>query len=184
MSGLDEHTSKRLLQIARSAISAEVAGATSAPSEADPDLPGRGVFITLRKFGDLRGCIGTFTPQGNLSDTVRAMAASAAHDPRFVQMPIREAELGDITIEVSVLSPLQPIANPLELEAGVHGIYVRRGVQSGCFLPDVATERAWDAETFLSICCEQKAGLEPDAWRTPGTEVFVFTVEKFSDFSN
>jgi len=179
---LEGNLNQRLVTIARSAISADLFGLADDGGGADfLDRPAGGVFVTLRKFGRLRGCIGTFTPCGSLVETVRSMAASAARDPRFVDLPISAAEMKDIAIEISILSPLQPIADPLSLTLGVHGIYIRRGHRSGCFLPDVATERSWDAQTFLSICCEQKAGLEPDAWRKPDTEVFVFTVEKYSD---
>lgn len=182
MSSLDESVRRQLLGIARSAISGTLMGSHE-PASADPapELPASGVFVTLRKSGSLRGCIGTFLPRGGLVDTLRNIAVSAAQDPRFVQMPISASELKDITIEISILSPLLPIADPLALEVGIHGIYVRRGHQSGCFLPDVATERGWTAQAFLANCCEQKAGMEPNAWRSPGTEVFVFTVQKFGD---
>lgn len=182
MSPVDESVRQQLLVIARSAISGLLTGSAE-PDEAGlpPDLPSSGVFVTLRKSGRLRGCIGTFLPRGNLVDTLRDIAVSAARDPRFVQMPISANELKDITIEISLLSPLTPIPDPLSMEIGIHGIYVRRGHQSGCFLPDVATERGWTAQAFLANCCEQKAGLEPNAWRAPGTEVFVFTVQKICD---
>ena len=182
MSPFDENLSRQLLAIARSAISGLLAvNPETTPTDPTVNLPSSGVFVTLRKFGHLRGCIGTFLPHGNLVETIRNIAISAAQDPRFVQMPISANELRDITIEISILSPLVPIADPLNLELGVHGIYVRRDQHSGCFLPDVATERGWTAQAFLANCCEQKAGLEPNAWRNPGTEVFVFTVQKFCD---
>jgi len=109
------------------------------------------------------------------------MAVSAAADPRFVDLPISAAEMKNIRIEISVLSPLVRIEDPLWLELGRHGIYLRQGLQSGCFLPSVATDNGWDKETFLTQCCGQKAGLDPLAWRDPKTEVFVFTVEKLCD---
>jgi len=82
---------------------------------------------------------------------------------------------------VSVLSELQPIEDPLDIELGVHGIYIARGGLSGCFLPEVATETGWSKEEFLSRCCGGKAGLAPDAWKDPQTKVYVFTSEKFAD---
>lgn len=183
MPPLDESARRKLLAAARSAISGVLTGTPEDASvELPPDLPASGVFVTLRKLGNLRGCIGTFLPHGSLLETLRNIAISAARDPRFVQMPISANELKDITIEISLLSPLTPIPDPLALEIGVHGIYVRRGLQSGCFLPDVASERGWTAQAFLANCCEQKAGLEPNAWRSPGTEVFVFTVQKFCEY--
>ncbi len=183
MTSLDQDFRRQLVAIARSAIAVDLFGAKEEPPGVPvDDVPTSGVFVTLRKFGHLRGCIGTFTPVGGLVETIRRMAPSAARDPRFLHQPISAKELKDLSIEISILSPLQPIAHPLELDLGRHGIYIRRGPLSGCFLPDVATERGWDAATFLSTCCEQKAGLEPEAWRMPGTEVFVFTVEKVRDF--
>jgi uncharacterized protein (TIGR00296 family) len=64
-----------------------------------------------------------------------------------------------------------------EVELGTHGIYIRRGFASGCFLPQVATETGWSKEEFLSHCCAGKAGMPPNAWRDPRTEVYVFTAE-------
>lgn len=179
MTSFHQDFRRQLLAIARAAIAADLFGANEDPPGVPfADVPTSGVFVTLRKFGRLRGCIGTFSPHGSLVETIRRMAPSAARDPRFLHQPISAAELKDLSIEISILSPLEPIAQPLELELGRHGIFIRRGALSGCFLPDVATERGWDAATFLSNCCEQKAGLAPNAWRMPGTDVFVFTVEK------
>jgi uncharacterized protein (TIGR00296 family) len=109
------------------------------------------------------------------------MGQAAARDPRFTVNPVTAAELEQLTVEVSVLSELAPIDDPLTIEPGVHGIYIRRGFQAGCFLPEVATDMGWDAETFLSQCCAGKAGLAPRAWADPNTEVLVFTSEKFSE---
>jgi AmmeMemoRadiSam system protein A len=183
MTLLDANLRARLLQHARSAISAHLSGIQIADMDQEPwpDLERRGVFVTLRKNGNLRGCIGTFVAHADLPTTVREMAVAAAQDPRFVAMPISSTELPHIRIDISVLSPLQPIDDPLSLTPGRHGIYIRRGHSSGCFLPDVASERNWDAQTFLTQCCLQKAGLDGMAWKETDTEVFVFTVEKFGD---
>ncbi len=182
MSELDENSRLKLLRIARSAIVADLFGGPPVDMEETIGrLPPRGVFVTLRKFGALRGCIGTFTPEHGLAEAVRSMAAAAAHDPRFTNCPISAAELRDFHIEISVLSALERRSGPLDFELGRHGIYIRRGGRSGCFLPDVATERGWDRETFLSQCCQQKVGIDPLAWREPDTEVLVFSVEKFGD---
>jgi len=144
-----------------------------------PELQGKqGAFVTLKTDGKLRGCIGRFVSDAPLWQTVRAMAVAAAtEDPRFVGMRIRPSELPRLKIEVSVLSPLQRIENPLDIELGKHGIYIRRGMRSGCFLPQVATETGWSKEEFLSHCCAGKAGLHPDAWKDPDTEVLVFTAQ-------
>jgi uncharacterized protein len=78
-----------------------------------------------------------------------------------------------------VLSPLERTTDPLSLRLGVDGIYIRRGYAAGCFLPQVATETGWTTEEFLSQCCSHKAGLPPDAWKDPKTEVYLFTAEVF-----
>lgn len=170
-----------LLQMAREAIASDLFG--TPPSDrltVSSDLPCSGVFVTLRRQGRLRGCIGTFESSSDLARTIRTMAVSAAHDPRFIEMPIGADEISRLEIEISVLSPLKKISDPLDFELGRHGIYIRRGYASGCFLPDVATEHGWSREVFLSECCSHKAGLEPTAWKDPTTEIFVFTAEKFS----
>ena len=180
---IDPNTRKRLLELARKAVQAEVRGgpAPDLTAYADIEVPHSGAFVTLHKDGHLRGCIGTFRPLGTIAQTIAEMGRSAVHDPRFVVMPLRAADLPDVQIEISVLGPLEPTDDPLSLETGRHGIYVRRGYAGGCFLPQVATEQGWDAETFLTECCRGKAGLAPDAWKQPGTEVSLFTAEVFGE---
>lgn len=171
-----------LLDLARQSVLAEVSG-TRRP--ALPEAKGvlgepRGCFVTLKNRGRLRGCIGTFHADDPLVQTVRQMGAHAAQDPRFVGDPVTPDEVPHLSVEVSVLSPLTPTDAPLSLEIGVHGIYIV-GRSSGCFLPEVATEMNWTAEQFLSYCCASKAGLPSDAWKQPGTTVYLFTTEKFGD---
>ena len=139
----------------------------------------RGVFVTLRNSGRLRGCIGTFDPDADLPALVARMAVAALNDSRFAALPISAGELGEIRIELSVLSERRRVSDPLSLELGVHGIYISRGGRSGCYLPQVSTEQGWDKETFLSRCCQQKADLPADAWRHSDTDVYLFSVEKF-----
>jgi len=171
----------RLLSHARDAIANYLSGREPPAINADwPELPRCGAFVTIRKFGRLRGCIGVFSADDDLPTTVARMAVSAARDPRFVDIPLSLAELKDLTVEISLLSPLTRIDNPFDFELGRHGIYVRHGHHIGCFLPDVATERNWDKETFLGQCCQLKAGLPPNAWKEHGTEVHIFSVEKFA----
>lgn len=177
---MNETSRKRLLEIARRSVEAAVAGAPLPKvSESDPEISGKqGCFVTLKNRGMLRGCIGRFVSDVPLYLLVNEMArASATEDPRFYSSPITPEELADIEIEISVLSPLHRAANPLDLELGVHGIYIRRGGAAGCFLPQVATETGWSKEEFLSACCSHKAGLPPDAWKDPKTEVYLFTAE-------
>ncbi|KAB2835382.1 MAG: AMMECR1 domain-containing protein, partial [Candidatus Brocadia sp.] len=83
----------------------------------------------------------------------------------------------DLEIEISVLSPLIRISNPLDFELGKHGIYIKKGFCTGCFLPQVATETGWSKEEFLSYCCSHKAGLPTNAWRQKDIEIYIFTTE-------
>ena len=174
----------RLMRIARRSVEAAVTGEASPEvSETDPELQELcGAFVTLKKGGRLRGCLGHFTSAEPVYRLVNELArSSATRDPRFVGDPILPDELPEIDIEISVLSPLKRIENPLDLELGKHGIYIRRGGAGGCFLPQVATEQEWTKEEFLSFCCSHKAGLSPDAWKDPETEVLVFTAAVFGD---
>jgi AmmeMemoRadiSam system protein A len=173
----------RLLEIARAVIEAAAKGEPEPDHHVDdhPKLRQHlGAFVTLHKSGQLRGCIGRFLPDEPVWQVVAQMARSAAmEDPRF--QPVAESELADIDIEISVLSPLVKTADPLSLELGVHGIYVKRGGRSGTFLPQVATEHHMTKEEFLSTCCAHKAGLEPDAWKDPETEVYLYTAQIFKE---
>lgn len=172
-----------LLTLARDAVAYAV-GAGEKPAAGAPAgllAEPHGCFVTLTNDGQLRGCIGTFSPRGPLAEMIIEMGVAAAKDPRFTAAPVTAAELPHLTVEVSVLSELIKTDDPLSLDLGRHGIYITRGFQSGCFLPEVATDTGWDVKTFLRQCCAGKAGLAPDAWAEPGTEVYLFTSEKFSD---
>lgn len=138
-----------------------------------------GTFVTLHTVsGKLRGCIGVFKTDKTLADVIIEMGAAAAlRDTRF--RPVTPEELGDITIEVSVLSPLRKITDPSEVIVGEHGLYIIKGTFHGVLLPQVAVEHGFDRDTFLSETC-MKAGLPPDEWRK-GAEIFVFTAEVFSE---
>ena len=142
-----------------------------------PDAPPHsGAFVTLHSGGRLRGCMGTLSDALTLSEAVRHAATCAAlDDPRFPAL--RPDELSDLHIELSVLSPPVPMSSIADLELGRHGIIVRRGGCRGLFLPQVATEHHMSKEEFLSRCCSEKAGLPPEAWRDPATEVLLFTAQ-------
>lgn len=174
----------RLLEIARASIAAAVRGdPLPRVEEKDHLLTAKhGAFVSLHNGEALRGCLGHFTSNEPLYKLVNELArAAATEDPRFTDHPITLQELPDLRIEISVLSPLQKIKNPLDIELGVHGIYIRRGYASGCFLPQVATETGWTKEQFLGYCCSHKAGLAADAWKDPRTEVLVFTADVFGE---
>jgi len=177
---MKESSRERLLEIARAGVEAAVLGRPLPTVEEDePELQGKqGCFVTIKNGDRLRGCLGHFTSTKPLHQLVNETArASATDDYRFLSDPITPAELPHLTVSVSVLSPLEPIENPLDLELGKHGIHIRRGGASGCFLPQVATETGWTKEEFLGYCCSHKAGLSFDAWKDPETEVQVFTAE-------
>jgi AmmeMemoRadiSam system protein A len=139
----------------------------------------RGAFVTLKKDGQLRGCIGYTLPQAPLCETVIDAAEKAAfQDFRFP--PLERGELDEVRIEISVLGLPRRIKDPAEVEVGRHGILISRGGRRGLLLPQVPLEWDWDRETFLRHGC-LKAGLEPEAWRDPQTRIEVFTAQVFSE---
>ena len=169
-----------LLKIARNAVEAAInRRPMPKPQSQDAELNAHcGCFVTLKNKDELRGCIGQFVSDVPLIQLVSEMAvASATGDPRFFADRITSKEVDNLDIEISVLSPLKKTADPLSLQLGVDGIYIKNGYASGCFLPQVATETGWSKEEFLSYCCAHKAGLKPDAWKDKGTEVYLFTAE-------
>jgi AmmeMemoRadiSam system protein A len=179
---MNDRQQHELLRIARDAVRAAVArAALPEPESEDPELNAPcGCFVTLKNRGRLRGCIGQFTSDKPLIRLVVEMArASATSDPRFMADRVTPEEVDDLDIEISVLSPLELTEDPLSLKLGTHGIYIKRGHVSGCFLPQVATETGWNEEDFLSYCCSHKAGLPADAWKDPKTEVYLFTADVF-----
>jgi len=172
---------EQLLQLARAAIRAHFKGeAVAPPANPSPVLcQARGVFVSLHRRGALRGCIGYLAAVKPLMAAVEEMAAAAAfHDPRF--NPLREEELADLEVEISVLTPMEPIKKIEDIQVGKHGLYIEQGLNRGLLLPQVATEWKWDRKTFLEqTCC--KAGLPPDAWKDQATRISTFTAEIFSD---
>ena len=185
---MNEAQKEILLKTARDTVEAVITRKPiPEPESDDPELNAHcGCFVTLKNQGRLRGCIGQFTSESPLIELVVEMAkASATGDPRFVADPITAAELDQLDVEISVLSPLERTNEPLSLRLGIDGIYIKRGGASGCFLPQVATETGWSKEEFLSYCCAHKAGLSPDAWKDMETEVYLFTADVFgSPFKN
>ncbi len=170
-----------LLRLARETIESQLAGK---PLPQPDPRPGpltepRGAFVTLTKGGELRGCIGHVVGIEPLWRSVRDNAANAAfRDPRFP--PLEPSELPDVEIEVSALTPLEPIDSPEEVQVGVHGVMIQQGPFRGLLLPQVATDYGWDRETFLDHTC-RKAGLAPDCWQDPSTRIEVFSAEVFSE---
>lgn len=138
-----------------------------------------GVFVTLHKDNDLRGCIGYVEGVKPLQDAVIDMAKSAAfNDPRFA--PVSADEVDDLEIEISVLSPLTEIERIDEIEIGKHGLVVEQGFFKGLLLPQVATENNWNREDLVKNTC-RKAGLSTDAWKDDDTRMLIFSAEIFSE---
>ena len=177
---MDTQAKKILLEIARNSVEAAVKREPTSDIFSDlPELQEKqGAFVTLKVHNQLRGCIGSFTSDLPLYKLVSEMAVSAAtEDPRFTFNRIKPPELNRIEIEISVLSPLKRIKNPLDFELGKHGIFIKKGGLTGCFLPQVAVETGWSKEEFLSHCCSSKAGLPDNAWEYGDIEIYIFTAE-------
>ncbi len=137
-----------------------------------------GVFVTLRKRGELRGCIGRIQTDEPLSTTVPAVALDAAlHDPRFP--PVTGEELDDIHVEVSILTPPSPLQDLKDLAPGRDGVILEHEGRRGVFLPVVWDETGWTRLEFLRELASQKAGLAPDAWQ--GASLFVFQDQVFEE---
>lgn len=168
-----------LKDLVRLVIAGRLAGKTvNLPAPASDALRRRyGAFVTLTLDGRLRGCIGHIVGDQPLVETIAAMAEAAAFgDPRFP--PLTRREFDRITIEISILGPLEPCPDPAQVVVGRHGLLVRRGARSGLLLPQVPVEWGWDRETFLDHTC-RKAGLEPGCWRDPSVTLHWFEAEVF-----
>jgi uncharacterized protein len=172
-----------LLGLARATLTAHLAGRRPPPV---PPIRGaalkRGAFVTLLERGALRGCIGHIAADRPLGAVVREMTVAAARDdPRFA--PVAPDELPALAVEISVLAapvPLRPPVEPSRIIVGRDGLIVRRESLMALLLPQVAAEYDWSPEAFLAATC-RKAGLAPDAWREPGTEVLAFQADVFGE---
>lgn len=176
---LEVDDQRRLFRLAREAIRChlERIAAPALPVGRPALEEVRGVFVTLHRGDELRGCIGHAMARLPLAAAVRELAVSAARDRRFA--PVTWAELVELTVELSVLSPLAPL-RPEDVRVGVHGLVVRHEGRAGLLLPQVASERGWTAVEFLEHTCH-KAGLPTDAWRREGVELLAFTCDLFVD---
>lgn len=136
-------------------------------------------FTTLTIKKNLRGCMGTTVSRFTLIDSVRYSSLLAAfNDPRFI--PLREEELDKINIEISILSKLNKVESIDKIKKGKHGVMITSPRGSGLFLPQV-WEYFNDKEEFLNELCQQKAGLYQKCWENKDSEVYIFTVEDFSE---
>ena len=171
---VDETTGQELLRIARQTVSSRLLkGSPPTWNEGDPGLKQpAGAFVTIRRDGHLRGCIGNFDATMPIAVMVMDMARAAAfQDPRFE--PVAAEELDLLRFDISILGPRFPI-RPEEVIVGTHGLNITRGRRRGVLLPQVPVEWGWDRETFLDEVC-LKAGLPEGTWREPDVLLEAFT---------
>jgi len=178
---LDADDKRVLLRLARETVARYLASGTVPLPRGGSTrvLREAGVFVTLKKDGSLRGCIGRLQARGSLVRLVSEMAfASAFSDGRF--SPVRADELEHIDIEISVLTPPRQVATPADVILGRDGVVLRVGDRTAIFLPQVATEQRWTREQMLDNLA-QKAGLATSAWRDRSTVLLTFQADVFSE---
>ena len=180
---IDHEEQQKLLRWVRTTIEAAVRGDSSMEIP-NTQLTERlralhGVFVTLKKKGELRGCIGKMDFEQPLwTNALEAAVASALQDPRFP--PVEPHELSEILIEISILNPPEDLPRPELFNPLRQGIIVQKGWRRALLLPKVAQEQGWDAAKTLETVC-WKAGLPADAWRDPAARLQVFTAFDFAE---
>jgi len=176
-SPLSEQQKQELLTLARMTVVDFVKNKrTPEPEMKDPRLLANGAtFVTINRNHQLRGCVGNIQPVMPLYRSVIGNAvAASSRDRRFP--PMTPAELADMEVEVTVLSPLEPLDDVKNIRIGTHGLYLIRGQQGGVFLPQVPVEQKWDLPTYLEQLC-YKAGLPKDAWKDKDAQLFIFSAD-------
>ena len=182
MKDLTSDQQKKLLEIARKTLRCYLKDKRILKFEVEDESLNQkcGVFVTLKSRGQLRGCIGEFESSSPLYKLVQQKVIdSAMHDPRFPAVKFNE--LNSIEIEISVLSPFKRINDWQDIKLGKHGVFIKHGTRTGTFLPQVGQEAGWSLEEFLSNLCSIKAGLPPDSFKDPRTEIFVYTTQAFTE---
>lgn len=177
---IDETEQKNILVYIRELLRARLTSGPEPKLELESGLldEKRGIFVTLKIRGHLRGCIGHILGQEPLRKSIRAMAFAAAfEDPRFP--PLALGELKDLEIHVSFLTAPVRIKSCKEVRTGTDGIIVSHGWKKGVYLPEVAIETGWDARTFFESCALEKAGLTEEELAEATIEVF--QTEGFGD---
>lgn len=168
-----------MLDLARGSIASYLNGLETSIPDAHFLKEPSGAFVTLRKHGALRGCIGSIEPTFPLGETIaRCAVSSAVKDPRFP--PLEVEELDFIHVEISVISPMQKANRLEEIIVGNHGVMIEFQNRYGLLLPQVAVEHGWDRDTFLDHVCV-KAGLGTDTWKKPEAVLHIFTAEVFGE---
>jgi len=181
---LSDSDKKELLQIDRNTIKTYLKDSQTESIDSEylsnNLLSKAGAFVTLKKAGELRGCIGHFEADKPLYKIVQQMAiAAATQDYRFDAVTLSELKL--IDIEISVLTPMQKISNVNKIRLGIDGIYIKKGNRSGTFLPQVASETRWNLEEFLGHCARDKAGIGWDGWKDKDAEIYVYQAFVFGE---
>jgi AmmeMemoRadiSam system protein B/AmmeMemoRadiSam system protein A len=177
--GFSDAEKETLREIARSSIESAVRGKQAPePKGITKKLKEPyGIFVTIKKHGDLRGCIGWTVGDRPVYQLCQRMARAAAlQDPRF--SPVTADELPDLEIEISVLTPMQPVRDKSEIVIGRDGLFIQKGTYGGLYLPQVPVEQGWDVDEFLVQTC-YKAGIPVDSLRSKDTQVFRFSAEVF-----
>jgi AmmeMemoRadiSam system protein A len=168
---MTEADKKECLKIARNTVETYVKTGKKPEFKPSPKLQEMGaVFVTLKKHGELRGCIGDIVAHQPLFESIVGNAVNAAiHDPRFE--PVQPRELPEIDIEISVLTPMQPVSDVKEIVIGRDGLMLTKGWNRGVFLPQVPVEWKWDLNQYLDNLCG-KAGLRAGCWKDAKLEKF------------
>ncbi len=178
---LTDDEKRELLRIARATLREFLYSGRVPPGKPHREclVAEAGAFVSLHRNGELRGCIGTQQEDKPLYKTIQEMAvAAASRDPRFE--PVGDAEMDELTIEISVLGERATASGPGDVDIGKHGVVFSGRGRRGLLLPQVATDNGWDAETFLAQVCA-KAGLDADAWKQDEAVIETFTAQVFSD---
>lgn len=176
---------KKLVRLARETIEGYFSDSSPSTEAVEHLNTEQGVFVTLHKRGNLRGCIGQPTPVMPLYKAVMESAKNAAfEDPRFP--PLQREELGELHVEVSVLTVPEIIeANSVDeykqkIEIGRHGLILQHPAGSGLLLPQVPEEQGWSCEQYLQHIC-LKAGAPEDALKDENTKLYCFEAQVFSE---
>ena len=177
---LPEDDRQLLLRLARSAVDAHLQGIPLSLPAIDSGFLSQphGVFVSIHRGEELRGCVGNMSPAQPLyQTTARCAAAAATEDPRFPALSLQE--LPEVSFELSILTIPERVVRFDEIEVGEHGLIVSYGAARGLLLPQVATQYGWNRNQFLAETCI-KAGLHPNAWKE-GAVVHSFTAHVFAE---
>jgi len=178
---LSDDDKKMLLRIARETLQNYLVGGKLSKFKTDSKNlnENRGAFVTLTEHGQLCGCIGRMSADEPLYKVISEMAiAAAVNDPRFPA--VRSDELKDIEIEISVLTPFTIVKNIDDIKVGTHGLMLRKGFNTGVFLPQVPGEQGWDKKAYLEEL-GHKAGLSSDAYLDKDSTIYSFEAIVFGE---